>query len=970
VSTGPSSSTQPYILARTPNVRLASIVTSGDPLPADGVFAGQPDGIGAFDNGDGTMTVLVAHHLGPTAGLVRDHRSTGSYIDRLVVDKATLQVLTADDLIKSVRLWDDANDRYISQTTQFARMAAGELAPVTSLYNASSHLGTDVQICFIVEESGTEGRAFATVVGGPNAGVSYELPYFGNMNYENALANPLAQDKTIVAITDDTIGGEVYLYVGQKGSTGTEIDKAGLSGGQLYGIKVAGIVDEANGTPANGSFTLVAVGAGGDVSNMTGAALQTDSDSKAITGFLRPEDGAWDPDNPNVFYFVTTATFTGNSRLYKLTFTDISRPELGGTITAVLDGSEGQRMFDNMTLAGGKIILQEDPGNTAYIAKIWEYDIATDTLVAIASFDPAHFTPGASGFITQYEESSGVVDVSSILGDSDTRVYLLDAQVHRSTGSSATIEYGQLLAMYVDQVSPVRVTFNAARDTSVHEGTPDLASAAATTLYIDGGAGTQVQALLAFDNLFGSGPGQIPVGATVTSAMLTLKTFNGSADGATLHRMLTGWTDQATWNSLGAGVQLGTEAVTAADVNSFGVAAGTFSYDVTASLNAWLSGAASAADANAANRGWVFMANSTDGWDFLSSESSGRPVLTVTYLPPANNPPVAVNDSAATQQNKAVTVNVLLNDSDPDGNALSVTAVGSASHGTAVIQANGSVLYTPSSNYVGSDSFSYTISDGNGGTASATVAVTVTAPPPPQRTTVTFQQGSSYSGTVDTYVDQGRGSTVYGSVTKLQVDSGGGREVDALLAFTNLFGTGAGQIPPGATIVSATLTLSTVNGSTAGGSLHRMQIGWNGQSTWDSLGNGIQLGTEAASASDLNTGSVSVGTRAFDVTASLQAWLGAADPNAANHGWVFMANSTDGWDFSSSENATGRPLLTVTYEMPAQTASTTKQMSSASALAPKADSGLSAHDTPAMFAAHGPDDLHMHAVRGDYLFAG
>jgi hypothetical protein len=70
-------------------------------------------------------------------------------------------------------------------------------------------------------------------------------------------------------------------------------------------------------------------------------------------------------------------------------------------------------------------------------------------------------------------------------------------------------------------------------------------------------------------------------------------------------------------------------------------------------------------------------------------------------------------------------VNVLANDSDPDGGTLSVTAVGTAANG--VTSTNGStVTYTPAAGFVGGDSFSYTISDGQGGSASSTVSITVT----------------------------------------------------------------------------------------------------------------------------------------------------------------------------------------------------------------------------------------------------
>jgi len=89
-------------------------------------------------------------------------------------------------------------------------------------------------------------------------------------------------------------------------------------------------------------------------------------------------------------------------------------------------------------------------------------------------------------------------------------------------------------------------------------------------------------------------------------------------------------------------------------------------------------------------------------------------------------PPVAVNDTATTAQNTAVNINVLANDSDPNGDSLIVSAVGTAAHGQASLNSDNSIQYLPSANYVGGDSFTYTISDGNGGEASATVSITVT----------------------------------------------------------------------------------------------------------------------------------------------------------------------------------------------------------------------------------------------------
>lgn len=90
-----------------------------------------------------------------------------------------------------------------------------------------------------------------------------------------------------------------------------------------------------------------------------------------------------------------------------------------------------------------------------------------------------------------------------------------------------------------------------------------------------------------------------------------------------------------------------------------------------------------------------------------------------------NRQPVAVNDAATVLRDNPVNIAVLANDSDPDGNSLTVTATTQATHGTVSFTTNG-VTYTPAAGYVGADSFSYTISDGAGGTATATVTVAVT----------------------------------------------------------------------------------------------------------------------------------------------------------------------------------------------------------------------------------------------------
>lgn len=95
---------------------------------------------------------------------------------------------------------------------------------------------------------------------------------------------------------------------------------------------------------------------------------------------------------------------------------------------------------------------------------------------------------------------------------------------------------------------------------------------------------------------------------------------------------------------------------------------------------------------------------------------------------PPNQPPVAVNDTLQAIAGAASVIDPRINDSDPNGHPLTITAVTAPAHGTASITGSGtSITYTATSGYTGADSFGYTISDGFGGSASATINVTVAA---------------------------------------------------------------------------------------------------------------------------------------------------------------------------------------------------------------------------------------------------
>ena len=98
-----------------------------------------------------------------------------------------------------------------------------------------------------------------------------------------------------------------------------------------------------------------------------------------------------------------------------------------------------------------------------------------------------------------------------------------------------------------------------------------------------------------------------------------------------------------------------------------------------------------------------------------------------------NNPPEAVDDIFDLQQDSSDNVlNVLANDSDPDGDSLNIIDISTPSNGSAVINGN-EIIYTPAVGFTGTDSFSYMIDDGFGGQQSAQVNISIAATPPPNQ---------------------------------------------------------------------------------------------------------------------------------------------------------------------------------------------------------------------------------------------
>lgn len=173
--------------------------------------------------------------------------------------------------------------------------------------------------------------------------------------------------------------------------------------------------------------------------------------------------------------------------------------------------------------------------------------------------------------------------------------------------------------------------------------------------------------LIRFDNIFGTGPGQVPLNATITSASLTLSTTN---DGGTVwfHRMLVPWEETNNWNELvtsGAGLQADDVEMSVMPDFSFTGALPVprvDTFDVTPTVQAWHAG-------TLANNGWGITNQMNNGWQFDSSENATvvrRPILTIVFEAPCAPIMIVTEPAGATvNEGDPVTFSVIVSGTDP-----------------------------------------------------------------------------------------------------------------------------------------------------------------------------------------------------------------------------------------------------------------------------------------------------------------
>jgi Bacterial protein of unknown function (DUF839) len=483
-----------YAEPLTADYETTRLLSVGDtvPLTSDPTkefqMIGIPDGLGAHKSGRGLRTVYMNQELGFNAlsrPVIGAARSRGAFVSKLELDKKG-NVLSGEPAYDTVYLDDTlvgpaATDG--NTTRAFARFCSGFLA--------GPEEGFDRYIYFANEEDGTPANTFDGKGGLSVAivdGNAHGLTWLGHFPWENTLVQRGTGNKTVIMGMEDgpasqnlaEVNSQLWMYVGTKDRSpgATTLERNGLVGGKLYVFVAADPAVTAEEQFTSGSLNGNWVEIPG-ANLMDGAQLEAAADAVKGMAFARPEDGEFNPNNKNEFFWVTTGgagTVTGTppvatganalGRIYSL---KLNRRDPVGTAkltialnadTVINAGGDAAVSPDNIGVSEDYLMVQEDgtaQSRPVMAAKgrdgvIWRYKldddapggIKTSSATKVVTLSP----PGRDGVAVGpgVWETSGIIDTDGLFGDGS---WLFDVQAHGPTAAPKpdTVEDGQLLLL-------------------------------------------------------------------------------------------------------------------------------------------------------------------------------------------------------------------------------------------------------------------------------------------------------------------------------------------------------------------------------------------------------------------------------------------------------------------------------------------------------------------------------------------
>ncbi len=480
-----------------PQLQISSLITNGEFTnglnPGDSVFApvGIFDGMGAYDNGNGTYSLLVNAEIGPGKGYGFSVEGLNPVVDGARISKFIIDKDSDDDASNGFQskllAGGLAYDEVISPVAGFATGAMNRFCSANLIQaGAFNGRGFADTIFLMGEESAPGNRFFAL---DPNGGKLYHVPAFGFGGWESATAVDTGNANTVAVMLFDDANAPLYLWVGAKDAGSSDfLARNGIaaSSGSLYAWKADGIAATPAALAAVDLNTAVAggwvlLGSGDQIAALPDAAAQrTLAFTQGAMQFTRVEDGDVSPLTGQQVVFNSTggsgADLYGSTYVVDLAAAFDANGLLASGLTTSLkvlvdtdkltglDRQNGIRSQDNLAWGSDNFIyIQEDKSLSSGTAdgqfgsqeaSIWKVDPVTGLANRWAQIDRSA-TPMAYGQTDAAPldignwESSGIIDVSAIYGAAAGAYFLANVQAHSITngnigGSGYLAESGQI----------------------------------------------------------------------------------------------------------------------------------------------------------------------------------------------------------------------------------------------------------------------------------------------------------------------------------------------------------------------------------------------------------------------------------------------------------------------------------------------------------------------------------------------
>ena len=470
---------KPYAVRIDGDYYTQRLLSVGDTVPETSnpgqqyQMIGIPDGLGATKGKGGTTTLYMNHELPfntlsePVLG---EPLNRGPIVSKLALGKNG-KVLSGERAYDTVYLDDTLvgpAPTTANATPSFARFCSASLA--------GRKEGFDRPIFFANEESTGastfDGRGGLAVAVFDNE--AHGLTALGHFAWENALVQSGTGEYTVIMSMEDgprsqimtEPNSQLYMYVGKKDRSrgATVLERNGLVGGNLYVFRSKNPAQNSEATFLNGSIAGEWVSLG-NVSALNDVQLEAASDAVNAMIFARPEDGAFNPNENDEYFFVTTGEGTGNAlgRLYSL---DLSGKGSTGPAKLTVEynadlviaaGGDIALSPDNIDASRDYLMIQEDGTTTSRQemtrknrdGSIWRFDLDKDGVDVSSRLRIVELNPPGRDRIPVSPgvwETSGIIDTAELYG-ADT--WIFDVQAHPPTTMPKpnTVEDGQLLML-------------------------------------------------------------------------------------------------------------------------------------------------------------------------------------------------------------------------------------------------------------------------------------------------------------------------------------------------------------------------------------------------------------------------------------------------------------------------------------------------------------------------------------------